>query len=97
MEALQISMPEKLEDQKKRCADLIGKIEEIGDTIRNISSSLRPAMLDDLGFIPTMYCYIEDFGNRTPGLKIYMKTTGVKKRLDREIEIVLDPYEHGIC
>jgi PAS domain S-box-containing protein len=89
MEALHNSIPGKLKDQRKKCMELIGEIEEIGDRIRNISSDLRPAMLDDLGLIPTIEWYISDFINRRQGIEIDLETIGVKKRLDPEIEIVL--------
>jgi signal transduction histidine kinase len=74
IEALQNSLPRELKDQKTRCNELIGMIEEIGDTVRNISSELRPDMLDHLGLVPTLEWYIDDF---------------VKRRQELEIEIVL--------
>ncbi|OEU51709.1 MAG: hypothetical protein BA861_01585 [Desulfobacterales bacterium S3730MH5] len=88
-EALYKSLPEELKDQKTRCDELIEVIEQLGDNIRNISSELRPDMLDHLGLIPTLEWYIEDFTKRISGLQIDFQTIGVRKRPDAEIEIVL--------
>ena len=87
--ALHNSLPQELKDQRTRCDELIGLIEQLGDIIRNISSELRPDMLDHLGLIPTLESYIEDFVKRREGLRIDFKAVGVKKRPDPEIEIVV--------
>ncbi len=87
--ALHNSLPGELKDQKTRCDELIGLIEQMGDNIRNISSELRPDMLDHLGLIPTLEWYVEDFVKRRQGLRIDFQAVGVKKRPDSEIEIVV--------
>jgi PAS domain S-box-containing protein len=89
IEALHDSLPQELQGQKTRCHEAIELIEDLGDNIRNISSELRPDMLDHLGLIPTLEWYIEDFVKRINGLQIDFQTVGVKKRPDAEIEIVL--------
>jgi PAS domain S-box-containing protein len=89
MEDLQNSLPGNLEVQKTSCNKLIGLIEELGENIRNISSELRPDMLDYLGLIPAMEWYVEEFAKRRHGLKIDFQAMGLKKRPDSEIEIVL--------
>jgi len=50
---------------------------------------LRPAILDHLGLIPALEWYIKDLSNRIPGLQINFQSTGFKKRLKPELEIVL--------
>jgi PAS domain S-box-containing protein len=89
MEQLQNSLPGGLKVQKTSCNELIGLIEELGGNIRNISSELRPDMLDHLGLIPTLEWYVEEFAKRRHGLKIDFQAMGLKKRPDSEIEIVL--------
>jgi signal transduction histidine kinase len=89
IEAFQNSLPKELKDQKTRCNELIGMIEELGDAVRNISSDLRPGMLDDLGLVPTMEWYIDDFVTRRQEVEIDFRASGIKKRPDPEIEIVL--------
>jgi PAS domain S-box-containing protein len=89
MEAMHNSLPEELKAQKATCDELIGQVEDLGDKIRNLSSELRPDMLDDLGLIPTLEWYIKDFVKRIGGLQIDFQTIGATKRPEPEIEIVL--------
>ncbi|MBW2602345.1 MAG: response regulator [Deltaproteobacteria bacterium] len=89
VESLYDSLPGGLTNQQGKCNELIGLIEELGDKARHISSELRPDMLDDLGLVPTLESYIEDFSERTGDLQINFRATGVKKRSGPEIEIVL--------
>lgn len=46
------------------------------EQIRELSLDLRPAMLDDLGLIPTLRWYIKRFRNRT-GMAITLDTDGI--------------------
>jgi signal transduction histidine kinase len=89
VEALLNSMPVGFKDQKTRCDELMRLIEQLGDSIRNISSQLRPDMLDHLGLVPTLQWYIDDFVKRRQGLQIDFQAMGVKKRPSSDIEIVL--------
>ena len=86
--ALRNSLPGELKDQKTRCDGLIVLSEQLGDNIRNISSELRPDMLDDLGLIPTLEWCIEDFAKRSEGPRIDFEAAGVKKRPDPEIVVL---------
>lgn len=45
--------------------DLIDLVGQTGNTIHQIVAELRPGMLDDLGLIPTLEWYIEEFKERT--------------------------------
>jgi len=89
IETLHNSMPEKFENQKKKCGELINLIRQLGNAIRNITHELRPEMLDDLGLVPTLNWYVHDYTKQRPELQIVFQTRGLKKRLDPEIEIVL--------
>lgn len=42
--------------------------------VHEFARQLRPAMLDDLGLVPTLLAYAKDVGNRT-GLRISLKTS----------------------
>jgi PAS domain S-box-containing protein len=89
VEALYNALPEDLSGLKARCSESIKLIQELGEDIRNISSELRPGMLDHLGLVPTLEWYIADFAKRVGGLHIDFQTVGLKERPDPEIEIVL--------
>jgi PAS domain S-box-containing protein len=44
--------------------DMIPMIEQTIDMVRKISSELRPVLLDELGLIPAIERYLEEFGKR---------------------------------
>ena len=65
-----------------KAASLVKLVEETIDTVRQISSQLRPSMLDHLGLAATVEWVVEDFGTRT----------GIKHDLNLPAEdIVTDP------
>jgi two-component system, NarL family, sensor histidine kinase DegS len=56
--------------------------------VRNFIFELRPMMLDDLGMIPTLKRYVSMVGERT-GIDINLTVTGMEKRLEQYIEVML--------
>lgn len=83
------AIPGDLPSPKALCEKIVTDIEQIGDTVRRISSNLRPAMLDHLGLIPALEWYVGRFADHHKGIKIDFQVIGFKKRLDPEIEIAL--------
>lgn len=53
---------------------------EIFSQVRNISLSLRPAMLDDFGLLSTLQWYFEDFARKT-GVQVDFKYSGLEREL----------------
>lgn len=91
VEALMNSLGPTLEPQRDRCRELIKLIEGLADDIRQISSDLRPDMLDHLGLVSAMEWYVKEFQKRWPRLKVEFSAVGfaIKRRLDPRLEIVL--------
>mgnify|MGYP000399364703 CR=1 FL=1 len=58
------------------------------DQIRDLSISLRPAMLDDLGLLPTLRWYVNNFNERT-GIPVIFKSDNCDVGLPPEMAIVL--------
>ncbi len=56
--------------------------------IRSFIFNLRPMMLDDLGLIPTLRLYLQEFENKA-GIKTVFNLTGQEMRLPSYMEIVL--------
>jgi PAS domain S-box-containing protein len=77
--------PEKLEDMKNRLTDTENLLSQTIDQIRNLTTDLRPSMLDDFGLIPALNWYIDNFSKRT-NIKVYLKTKNFKPRLSSEVE-----------
>ena len=53
--------------------------------MRQLSMDLRPTMLDDLGLIPTLRWYIQNFSNRL-GIGSNFESVGLEAKLSSEIE-----------
>jgi two-component system sensor histidine kinase UhpB len=79
---------ENLEDIKNRLGDTENLLSETIDRIRNLTTNLRPSMLDDFGLIPALKWYIDNFSKRT-NIKVNLKTKGFEIRLSSEIETTL--------
>jgi PAS domain S-box-containing protein len=77
------------ESEKKKIEQVKEIIARLGEKLQKISSALRPAILDHLGLIPALEWYIRDLKGRIPSLQIDFQSTGFKKRLKPELEIVL--------
>lgn len=88
-ESLMHAMPADLREQRGRIDDLIDLIEALGDKIRSISSDLRPDLLDDLGLVPTLRWYIDEFVAHRQDLHIDFQAIGCRKRFSSEIELAL--------
>jgi signal transduction histidine kinase len=89
LEAMLKTLPPELEDQRRRGSALITTVEALADTVRKTTSYLRPDILDDLGLVPAMEWYIQEIARRRTEVKIDFRSTGFKRRLKTEIEIVL--------
>jgi signal transduction histidine kinase len=89
LDSLQISLPVNSEGMREKCCEALGLVEQIGSSIRNMLFELRPSMLDDLGFGPTVEWYLTRFRRQKPSVKVTFDALGVKGRLQPEQEIVL--------
>ncbi|MEN6410099.1 MAG: ATP-binding protein [Anaerolineaceae bacterium] len=56
--------------------------------IRNFIFDLRPMMLDDLGVVPTIRRFVDNFKEQT-GLDVSLVVTGVERRLESYIEVLI--------
>jgi len=68
--------------------DLQTEIDEVIDTLRDLCSDLRPPALENLGLVPVLQSYLNDFENRT-GLPVKFMVEGKEQRLPTEIELSL--------
>ncbi|HTL67275.1 MAG TPA: PAS domain S-box protein [Lacunisphaera sp.] len=74
----------------RRIGDTQQLIEQTMGTIHNFSRELRPAMLDDLGLLPTLRNYVKSFGERT-GIVVQFHATqpAVVETFDSECKTVV--------
>lgn len=96
-ETLMSLMPDTMDAERYQIMDWIKLIEQLGDKIRNISSDLRPDLLDDLGLVPTLNWYITEFNAQRSDIQITFQAIGFRKRLASELELVLyRVFQEGI-
>jgi PAS domain S-box-containing protein len=63
----------------------LGAVSELMQRVRSLSLDLRPAMLDDLGLLPTLLWHLERYTAQT-NVKVNFEHTRLEKRLAPEIE-----------
>lgn len=89
LDALDESLPDNLEGQGRKCREALSFVEQISNSVRTILFELHPSLLDDLGLVPTLQWYIARFMGHGPSVKVTFDAFGIKRRLDREKEVVL--------
>lgn len=58
------------------------------ESVRRMAVDLRPAALDDLGLVAALRSYCEKFSRNWP-IPVDVTSSGLKRRLPREVELVL--------
>jgi len=58
------------------------------DSVRRMAMDLRPASLDDLGLLPAIHSYVEQFSHGT-SITVWIEAEGLQRRLPRDVELVL--------
>ena len=71
---------------KESLSQAEGQINELMDRVRELSLELRPAILDDLGLLPTLRWHFKRFSKQT-GIELEFLHSGIADRHDPEIEL----------
>ncbi len=71
---------------QKELRDLKAQVREGLEEVRKIISNLRPMALDDLGLIPALRKYVQDFEERT-GIRTKFDMIGKEQRLPSAMEV----------
>ncbi len=80
--------PEVILASGERLVEINEMIDQVLRQIRELSLELRPAMLDDLGLVPTLRWYINRYTKRLE-VEIEFKAVDFEERLSSEIETTL--------
>jgi PAS domain S-box-containing protein len=83
------NLPPHLDEVKNiedRLNDTENLLSQTIERIRDLTTDLRPSMLDDFGLVSALNWYIDNFYKRT-NIKVYLKTKNFKPRLSSEVEI----------
>jgi PAS domain S-box-containing protein len=63
-------------------------VKEILSQVRNLSTSLHPGMLEDLGLLPTLQWYLNDFGKKT-GIDVKYTHSGLDRKFAGDLNITI--------
>jgi len=101
---LQAEICRKLFDQNpQRAAEELSNLKEVANStfqkVRDFIFDLRPMMLDDLGVVPTVKRYVDNFREKND-IAIELEITGEERRLDKYREVMVfrsiqDLITHG--
>jgi len=88
---LSLAMLEK-DEQEPAAQEKIAQVRQIAHqalrAIRNLSIELRPSALDDLGLLPAIHGYVQDYQQRT-SIKVELTILGLRGRYSTEVETAL--------
>jgi signal transduction histidine kinase len=80
------------DDQRPAFLDSVARtrklLQQSMEEVRRFASDLRPAMLDDLGLIPSLRTYLQDFTSRT-GIGVELKAADSVEQLDSSMRTTL--------
>ena len=73
---------------RARLAEAQTLVNDLTTRVRQLSLDLRPAMLDDLGLLPTLLWYIKRYMQQTE-IQVTLKHTGLEQRVASDLEIAV--------
>jgi signal transduction histidine kinase/DNA-binding response OmpR family regulator len=73
---------------RMRLAEAQTLVNDLTTRVRQLSLDLRPAMLDDLGLLPTLLWYIKRYMQQTE-IRVTLKHTGLEQRVASDLEIAV--------
>jgi signal transduction histidine kinase len=76
------------EEARARLRELRGLVEEMMKKVNQLTTRLRPTMLDDLGLIPALITYADEVARHLP-FAVDVEVTGQRRRLPSELETTL--------
>jgi len=88
MEMSKQNVPPELTQVIDRIKDSEKLTAETLERVRNLTTDLRPPLLDDFGLVPTLKWYIENFSKRT-NISVTLKSDHCRGRLPLDLEMVL--------
>ena len=63
-------------------------VKEVLSQVRNLSASVHPGMLEDLGLLPTLNWYLNDFGKKT-GINVTFAHSALERNLTGDLNITI--------
>jgi signal transduction histidine kinase len=84
LDALKTAVAASTPDQQPRLAESIAIVDRVLQQTRTLMFDLHPAMLDDLGFVPTLSRFSEEYKRQT-AVDVAISETGASRPLGRSL------------
>lgn len=88
LSAVETALPETSTAAHQRLQELRQLTEGVMDRLRQLTSRLRPAVLDELGLVAALVSYTDEISAHTP-FTVEVKVKGERRRLPTELETTL--------
>ncbi len=88
LEIIERDLPENFSEGKERLKEVETLSAQILGQLRTLSHDLRPPMLDDLGLLPTLRWYIENYGKRWK-IKTHYEAISFPEKMNPDLETAL--------
>jgi signal transduction histidine kinase len=92
MEALGKNMPKVCAQSKSEVGDLTKLLRQLSSEIREVTHSLRPALLEQIGLVSALQNLVSEFSKKQPQIEVsasYSLDNKFLDRLDEDTELVL--------
>lgn len=89
IETLKNSLPAGQEPLASQCQRLSGMIAQLGAHVRDVTAQLRPAMLDNLGLVPTLHWHLQQFSLHHPETRVIIDITEQHLTLPTEVALAV--------
>ncbi|MCM2264097.1 MAG: sensor histidine kinase [Desulfuromonadales bacterium] len=89
IETLKNSLPAGHVQLDAQCQRLSLMIAQLGAHVRDVTAQLRPAMIDNLGLVPTLHWHLEQFRLSHPEIRVIINLTELEINLPGEIALAV--------
>ncbi|MBE0598911.1 MAG: sensor histidine kinase [Desulfuromonadales bacterium] len=80
LESLHSALVEKKAPEHSHTAELISRVQNLAEDFRRYATGLRPALIDDLGLVPTLEWHIGELSKQHPELRFSFRHFGIKQQ-----------------
>ncbi len=90
MNALSKTLPDHHQDQKEDVQEIVSLVSMLGDELREVTTQLRPSMLDEIGLLSALKSLVDEYRRQYPDLTICEDyELDERKKLSIDMEVVL--------
>jgi signal transduction histidine kinase len=86
LQLLQDNLQRDPEEASRSCQEVVRQVAVLGNQVRAIAATLRPAALDQLGLVPALRLHVGELSNLRPDICMTVEIAGQKRSLPGDAE-----------